>query len=171
MFRAFSIFCVLMVLFPVPSFGAVGNGDAIPAELPGFETLKGERGAVLVFVRSVDWCPYCQVQLLNLKDVGKDIEGAGYNVVIVSYDTAEKQKAFGDKYRFPYAMVSDPNSHIIKAFGILDESYKGRDGIYGIPQPHVYIVSKDGFVQDVLAEDGYKVRPSAELILERVRGL
>jgi len=121
---------------------------------------------VLVFVRSVDWCPYCQVQLLDLRDVGEAIEENGYRVVTVSYDSSEKLKQFSEKYRFPYKMLSDPSSEIIDAFGIRDESYKGREGIYGIPKPHVYVVDAEGVIEHVLSEETYKKRPAADDVLK-----
>ncbi len=120
-----------------------------------FDNVKGEEGAVLVFVRSANWCPYCQVQLLELKDVGEAIAKEGYNIVTISYDAPDLLNSFSQKYKFPYVMLSDPQSAVIKDFGILDESYKGREGFYGIPKPRVYIVDGDGSVLNVLSKETY----------------
>lgn len=40
-----------------PAFSLISNSG----EPRTFETLKGRRGLVLVFVRSADWCPFCKV--------------------------------------------------------------------------------------------------------------
>ena len=167
------------VMLVVPAFAVVvGQGDKIPHSLEtldqnetvqSFTSLKGERGAVLVFVRSADWCPYCQVQLLDLRGIGETIEDHGYNLVAISYDAPEKLKAFSSKYNFPFAMLSDRQSEIIKAFGILNTEMAEDTPYYGIPYPRVYIVSAEGVVQHVLSEEGYKKRPSPEDILELVK--
>lgn len=140
------------------------NGDE-----QSFETVKGEKGAVLYFVRSADWCPYCQVQLLDIRDYGPELIDAGYNVVAISYDAPEKLKAFADRYKFDYTMLSDKNSEIIKAFGILNEDMKEGTPYYGIPHPTIYVVNANGIVQNVFAEEGYKTRPAKESILNAIK--
>ena len=66
-------------------------------------------------------------------------------------------------------MLSDRQSEIIKAFGILNTEMAEDTPYYGIPYPRVYIVSAEGVVQHVLSEEGYKKRPSPEDILELVK--
>lgn len=39
-------------------------------------------------------------------------------VVGVSTDTPEKNKAFKEKYKLPFTLVSDPEGAILKAFGV-----------------------------------------------------
>ena len=164
--------------FALPTFAVVEEGDKIPhtletldqnGEVQSFETIKGEKGAVLVFIRSADWCPFCQRQLLKLQDITDVVtKEHGYNIVSISYDMSAKLKKFSDKHESPFVMLSDPQSDIIKAFGILNDSYEENSRFYGIPHPHVYIVNADGVVEHVLNEEGYKLRPSNEKILEAI---
>ena len=42
-----------------------------------FDQLKGEKGLVLAFVRSADWCPFCKAQLKDLQTVAADLNAQG----------------------------------------------------------------------------------------------
>ena len=139
------------------------NGDT-----QSFESITGKKGLVLIFVRSADWCPYCQVQMLDLKnDAGKIIEH-GYNIVTVSYDAPDVLKAFADKYDFPLTMLSDSDSQTIKAFGILNEKFASDHFAYGVPHPYVYVIGNDKIIQAVLSEEGYKKRPQISAIKQAI---
>lgn len=140
------------------------NGEA-----QSFETVKGDKGAVLVFVRSADWCSYCQAQLLELSQQGAEIEEHGYKVVSISYDSVENLQKFVTKYRYPYVMLSDEGSEAIKAFGILNEDFPEDSPYYGVPHPKIYVVNSAGVIKEILANEGYKVRPSIEKIVAAIK--
>lgn len=67
--------------------------------------------------------------------------------------------------RFP--LLSDPDSETIRAYGLLDESARGRTA--GIPHPGTLVVDGDGIVRARLFHEGYKQRHSAQEILEAAR--
>lgn len=169
---------IFLILFSMPVLAAVSAGDKLPNDLAlldqngaqqSFESVKGEKGAVIVFVRSADWCPYCQVQLLDLKDNAAAITDLGYNIVTISYDAPDVLKTFAEKYSFPYTMLSDKGSETIKAFGILNEDFEPDHFAYGVPHPNIYVVGADGTIQNVLSEEGYKLRPQVEAIVEAIQ--
>lgn len=180
MFRKLPILIfALMIMVPSLAFAGAKVGQKIPhdlmlknqnAEVQDFASLSGEKGIVLFFVRSVDWCPYCQVQLLDLRSDGPAIEKTGYNIVVLSYDTPELQKAFADKYKFSYTLLSDEGSEAIKAFGILNETFDPDHFAYGVPHPYVFVINNDKSVRAILNEEGYKKRPAAEAILNAIAG-
>ena len=138
-------------------------------ETQSFDTLKGENGAVLVFVRSTDWCPFCQKQLIDLQNNKTQIEELGYSLIAISYDSVETQKAFSDKHSIQYTLLSDQRSEIIKAFGILNTEYPKGTRAYGIPHPTIYVVDQGGMITNKLAEEGYKKRPPVEAIVEAIK--
>ncbi len=181
MIRKFSIILVAALLvMPAVALAAANTGDQIPhnlelknqiGELQTFEAISGEKGIVLVFVRSADWCPYCQAQMIELRDNGQAIQDLGYNVVTISYDAPEILKAFTEKYNFPYVMLSDVGSAAIKDFGILNEEFNSDHFAYGVPHPHVYIIGKNKIIRGVLSEEGYKDRPQIGAIVEQIEAL
>lgn len=175
---SFPVFIALFVVVFAGYAQATGVGEHLPdlkaLDQDGieqtYETVKGEQGAVLVFIRSADWCPFCKAQLLDLAEKGSVVTELGYNIVVVSYDDPSILLAFTNKYDFPYKMLSDKGSKIIKSFGILNEDIAKDGPYYGIPNPTIYVVSADGFVQDVLAKEGYKDRPQVNAIVDSIKG-
>src|SRR5713101_172865 len=49
-------------------------------------SIMGPKGAMLVFYRSADWCPYCKTQLLDLQSRLEEIRGQGFGLAAISYD-------------------------------------------------------------------------------------
>ncbi|GGY51107.1 peroxiredoxin family protein [Parvularcula lutaonensis] len=155
-------------------------GPAVGSTIPAaerFEAATGEEGATIVFVRSVDWCPYCKKQVAELDAEARAFAKEGRPLIFVSYDTPAKQMAFAEKMGIDAALISDEGSEIIKAFGILNEQHRPGSRVHGIPHPAVFIVDKNGVVEAKLYEDdyatndkSYRNRPAVETILEAVRG-
>ena len=169
-------FFVLLVMIALPSyaFAAAEVGKQIPHalnlkdqknKLRSFEELHGEKGTVIVFVRSVDWCPYCQAQLIDLRDSAEKITDLGYTIVTVSYDRPEVLAKFSRKHNFSHTMLSDEGSVAIKAFGILNEEFNPDHFAYGVPHPYIYVVGNDKVIRVILSEEGYKNRPQVDAIV------
>ena len=119
-------------------------GTAIPSPfnvhdaqgaLQTFADLSGPSGAVLVFVRSASWCPYCIQQLRDIESVTGVLKERGYRLVTVSYDSAEILATFTKKYGVTYTMTSDRGSAMIDAFKIRDPQYGQNSKAYGVPKP------------------------------------
>lgn len=72
-----------------------------------FDTLSGDKGLILFFVRSADWCPYCQIQILDLNKRSAEFTEMGYNVATISYDDVEKLERFSSRYKVSFPMLSD----------------------------------------------------------------
>lgn len=129
-----------------------------------FKSLMGEKGAVLVFVRSVSWCPFCQEQLQNFDKHAGEFKEKGYNIVSISYDDVYALKEFQEKYDVSFPLLSDNGSKAIKDFGILNTEFEPGSRFYGIPYPTVYVVDKNGIIQHIFAEEGYRERPDISVI-------
>ncbi len=179
MTRVYIFLAVILCLIALPAIAdaPAGIGDEIPHDLTAkdqngeeqsFDTLKGQKGMTLVFVRSADWCPYCQLQLNELRDAEAELEQLGYPVVTVSYDSVEKLDHFAKKSDIEYTMLSDPGSDIIKAFGILNTEHAIGTFAYGVPHPGIYIVGNDKIIRAKLAEGDFKVRPSIDDIKKKI---
>lgn len=181
-----AIIALLFTLIAVSSAAAesIDIGPAVGASIPKpfavltsagapstFDDLKGPQGAVLVFVRSASWCPYCIQQLRDIQAVAPKLAQQGYPVVSISYDAPDILAGFVNKFGITYKMTSDKDSAMIDAFGIRDPQYKEGSRAYGVPMPGIFVVDKDGLVRAKLAEDGYKNRPPSQAIVEAVNSL
>ncbi len=125
--------------------------------------LRESGPVVLVFVRSADWCPYCRQQLQDLESNRTAIEATGARLVGLSYDGAATQARAVVRLGLTYPLLADPDSKVIEAFGILNREARGKAA--GVPHPAIFIVDADGMIQAKLMEDGYRDRPSHDVIL------
>lgn len=168
-------FTVCALFLPVHAFGAVEVGQALPHMLEladqngnqqSFDALKGENGLVLVFVRSTEWCPYCQTQLIALNARIPEITDQGYALAAISYDPVDMQRAFAEKNNITFPLLSDAGSNAIRAFGILNTDMQEGTKYFGIPHPTIYVVDGAGTIKAILAKDSYKDRPDIEDIID-----
>lgn len=136
-----------------------------------FDTLKGRKGLVLVFVRSADWCPFCKQQLEDIETISASLSAAGYPLVALSYDPVETLKTFSDKKKLTYALVSDAGSKVIDAYGVRNEDVRGNKRMDGIPHPAIFVIGADGVVKAKLYEQSYRKRPPSSVVLETVKAL
>jgi len=152
-------------------------GSAIPDQLDtrdqdgdeqSFDSLVGDKGLVLVFLRSLDWCRFCKGQAKELESRLDDFSGRGLRLVVLSYDSVEILKAFQLKYTPRLTLLSDPQSRVIKAFGILNEREKPGSRGYGIPNPGIIIIDTGGVVRAKFAEKGYRSRPKIDTVLATI---
>jgi peroxiredoxin len=130
--------------------------------------LSGPKGLVLVFFRSARWCPFCQHQLLDLRNVQADLEKRGYALAALSYDQAEPLGAFAKKWDVHYVLLSDPKSAMIDAFDIRDPQYPPGSFAFGVPKPAIFVIDRRGVVRAKVAREGYQIRPSNPEILAAV---
>lgn len=144
-------------------------------EMEDFQSLSGEKGMALFFIRSVDWCPYCQAQAIEVDGRAKEFKDRGLNIVFLSYDQPEEQQAFIERRKIESVVLSDTESEVIKTFGLFNDNYEVGSRGYGVPHPAVFIVNNDRQVaaklyeSDFISNDkSYRNRPAVDLILEAV---
>ena len=160
-------------------------GEVIPVDfstirdrqgnLMTFSDLTGERGTAIFFVRSVDWCPFCKRQAVEVNERSVDFLERGINPIFISYDTQQKQTRFATREKFSLAILSDERSEVINAFGLLNESHAPSTRFYGIPHPVIFIVDANGTIKAKLYEEDYatnkksfKNRPPVDVVLDKI---
>jgi len=90
--------------------------------------------------------------------------------VAISYDSVGSLKNFAGRQHITYPLLSDPESTIIRAYDILNETVKPGAAAFGIPYPGVYVVDVQGKVVAKYFEEDYKERVSTADILARQFG-
>ncbi len=148
----------------IPSIAAVDQSDHPQT----FESLRGTKGLVLLFSRSADWCPYCKQHLVELQAAKTKFQAKGIHVASITYDSVGILKDFSTRKSITYPMLSDPQSNIIRAFGILNPEGKGFTA--GIPYPGIYYVSADGVIQKRYFESQYSDRATPNNIYSDLFG-
>jgi hypothetical protein len=100
-----------------------------------------------------------------------DFEAAGAKLYVLSYDEADALADFKKAHGTTFTMLSDPDSEVIRSFGILNATIADDDHPwYGIPYPGVYITDSDGIIVEKFFENNFTVRPGPEQLLAAVRG-
>lgn len=158
-------------------------GPALGAKAPSFTLadqdgmkkslaeLVGEKGVVLVFFRSADWCGYCRAQLAQFGVSAKEIEKRGYKIAGISYDKAEVLKRFHERRKLAFPLLSDQGSKTINAYGLRDAQYRQGHFAYGVPHPVLLILDAKGTVKARLFEANYEKRPPVPLLLQTLDNL
>jgi len=152
-----------------PPVGAKLTEIGTPPDQTGtprtLSSLMGEKGLVLFFFRSADWCPYCQAQMMDLNTAVADVEKRGYRMAGISYDTPEILSTFIERRGIKYTLLSDPKSEIIDRYKLRDPQYKAGSRAYGVPRPIIFILDKTGTIKSKLYEETYQKRPPASLVV------
>src|SRR5258705_272769 len=127
--------------------------------------LSGKTGLVLIFFRSAKWCPYCQKQLMDMKDAPGQLAERGYKLAAISYDPTDVLTQFTQKREITYPLLSDQGSVTIDAWKLRDTRYKPDTFAWGVPYASIYVIAPNGTLRAKLAEEDYKVRPPLTAVL------
>lgn len=147
-----------------PEFAAVtAAGDAVD-----LAAISGEKGAVVVFSRSLDWCPFCKAQALELESVTAELAEAGWTMNVITYDNPETLAEFASDNALSYTFLSDTDSAMIDAFGLRNTDVTAGSRFDGIPHPAIIFIKANGEVAGVQKEEGYRDRPPTEGIPQLV---
>ena len=109
------------------------------------ETMIKKGPVAVVFVRSVDWCVYCQLQTVQLSENLKKIQSGGGQVVIISYDPPEKVKRFASRRKLKIPILSDADSRTIDAYAM--RALNGSGNQAGSAQHGTFVIDKSGIVR------------------------
>jgi peroxiredoxin len=152
-------------------------GSAIPpfeakdqnGQTQSLKSIAGPKGALLVFHRSADWCPFCKMQLVELQRDLPRLKAEGIGLAAISYDSVEILKSFAARRGITFPLLADPDSKIIRAFGILNESAPKNTPFWGVTRPGTYLVNPDGIVLSKrFSDDAAERDTAAEVLTQRL---
>lgn len=128
---------------------------------------------VLVFYRGA-WCPFCNMHLHALQKSLPLINQLGAQLIAVTPQTPDKSDEQIKKDGFPFEVLSDLNSQVMKDYqlyfelpddlvavykklGLDIEAYNGK-GRTVLPVPGTFVINQQGIVVARQAETDYKKR-------------
>ena len=113
-------------------------------------------------------------QLVQLQQTLPALREAGYEVFAISNDTVDRLADFAARHGIEFPLLSDEDSDVIRAFGILNTLIKPNEGKhmrwYGIPYPGTYVTDAAGIVIDKDFHQHHARRLSGQALLHRVLG-
>jgi peroxiredoxin len=155
-------------------------------------SIMGRRGAMLVFIRSADWCPYCKTQLLELQGRVSELQEQGLGLATISYDSREILAAFATQHGITFPMLADPVSETITRYGLLNtvaaeafgpnsddpvvqaeirryiSEVRPSPNMQGMAYPGTLVLDRQGRVTSRFFEDFYVERSTVSSVLKRV---
>jgi peroxiredoxin len=155
-------------------------GDQFPHSIEAFDqtgrqhnlqTLMGDKGLALFFVRSADWCPFCKGQLVDINQHLAEFRALGLNVASISVDQIPLIAEFANAQQIGYTMLADPAGDINQSLGIRDEQYPVGSAQFGVPRPTLYLIDRNGTVRLQYMEPTYRTRPDLDGVLRDVASL
>lgn len=106
-----------------------------------------------------------------MRDAYEKFREHGIELYAISYDDQRVLSEFASKQNIPFRLLSDVDSSVIRAYGILNEQVTEEAGpIFGIPYPGVYVTDEDGVVVAKFFHDTYKKRDSPEILIDAAMG-
>jgi peroxiredoxin len=148
------------------------------------ELAKGP--VVLIFYRGA-WCPYCNLHLHALKKSLPEFEKYDAQIIAISPQSPDKSAEQVKKDGFPFQILSDSTSDVMRDYklyfelpsdlmtiykehGLDLEEFNGEGG-NGLPTPGAFIIDSNGIIRTMQAEVDYKSRMAPEDILKALAKL
>ncbi|HBJ83420.1 MAG TPA: peroxiredoxin [Verrucomicrobiales bacterium] len=108
---------------------SAGEGEKVSYDAPAVSGINQDgatvnfadvykKGPTVVFFYPKADTPGCTKQACSLRDAFADLTKDGVQVLGVSFDKPEAQKAFKDKFTLPYDLIADPEGKIVAAFKV-----------------------------------------------------
>ncbi len=139
---------------------------------------------ILFFYRG-GWCPFCNTQMGQLKQIEGQLSDMGYQLVGVSTDSPADLKKSVTKMDLNYQLLSDFNSTMSQAFGLaffssqkVTDRYLAKMGLENplqknkagdarlvLPVPAIYLIDENGLVQFNYVNPNFKVRLDESVLL------
>jgi peroxiredoxin Q/BCP len=107
--------------------------------------------------------------LVQLQRDFKLIEEAGIQLVGISYDSPTVLKAFSDRAKITFPLLSDPESKTIDAYHIRNGSARGK--AVGVPNPGTFILDEQGVIRAKLVLDGFRQRHTTEALITAAKAV
>ena len=179
----FSVLIAVLLALPVaaqqtsPSIDVASLGPQVGEQIADFrledqegkvwtrDSIMGPNGALLAFSRSVDWCPYCKTQMIDLQNRLPELQAQGLGLAVVTYDSREVMADFGTRRGITFPLLSDPGSRTIEAYGILNTTVDETTPNYGIPFPGTLVVDRQGIVTARFFEEAYQERTTVSSMM------
>jgi len=166
--------------------------ETVDKERFDFDPRELENPAIVISFRG-GWCPYCNMQLSELRHVLPEIDEMGIDVLFLSGDRPELlYSSLDDDTRndidgLHYKILSDADANAAIAFGIAfrasEKTIAGRhkkgqdiDGssmaLHGVlPVPSVFAVDAEGVIRFAYSNADYKIRLPVDELLEVASGM
>lgn len=103
-------------------------------------------GALILYFYPADFTPGCTREACQIRDLHTQIEEAGLRVAGISPQTPESHRAFREKYKLPFKLLSDVDRFVIKMYDV-----RGPLGL-GVRRA-TFLIDQARHIQDAVLAD------------------
>ena len=107
----------------------------------------------------------CTAEACSLRDRYSELQGAGYEVVGVSKDSATSHQKFKEKHSLPFPLIADVDRTLLEAMGAWGEKTMYGKKTMGTIRT-TFIINEQGVIEQIFAGKQVKTKEHAEQILE-----
>ena len=133
------------------------NGNEI--RLKDFEGRK-----LVLYFYPKDNTSGCTAEACSLRDRYGELQGAGYEVVGVSKDSATSHQKFKEKHSLPFPLIADVDRTLLEAMGAWGEKTMYGKKTMGTIRT-TFIINEQGIIEKIFAGKQVKTKEHAEQIL------
>jgi len=160
---------------PAPVFSA-RTADGM---LRKFSPDAYSKPTIVLFYRG-GWCPYCNMQLSDMRLVEPKLRASGFEIVFLSTDQPKLLYSSLKATDIHYTLLSDNHLKAARAFHIayhLDSATLAKQREYGVdlerttgtklhelPVPSVFVIDTSGIIRFVYSNPDYTVRLGADAL-------
>lgn len=132
---------------------------------------------VLIIYRG-GWCPYCNLQLMEMQEIENQIVELGYQIVAISPDSPKFLKETTKEDKLNYQLFSDSDGKFSEALGIafkrekpkLEKYSEGKNPGF-LPVPTLYILDENREIEFLYINPNYTKRMKGEMLLAVLKSL
>ena len=128
----------------------------------------GKKTVIAFFVGA--FTSVCTKEMCAFRDSMARLINLNAQVIGISVNDPFSNKAFAEKNRLPFPVLSDYNRQAIKAYGVETPDFGGLNG-YTVAKRSIFIVDKNGVVRYVWITEDPSVEPDykkVENALEKI---
>ena len=142
---------------------------ALPTDGGGKLALKDLKGkAVVLYFYPKDMTPGCTMQAEAFRDLKRKLSAKGAVVVGVSKDSVERHDRFKEKHKLNFALVSDEDGEMCKAYGVWKQKTLYGKKFMGIERT-TFLIDEKGKIAHIWPK--VKVKNHADEVLDAVKAL
>ena len=106
----------------------------------------------------------CTAEACSLRDHYNSLQGAGYEVVGVSKDSADSHVKFKNKHELPFPLIADVNHTLLEEMGAWGEKTMYGKKVTGTIRT-TFIINEEGFIEQIFVGKQVKTKEHAKQIL------
>jgi peroxiredoxin Q/BCP len=105
-----------------------------------------QSGPLILYFYPADFTPGCTKEACNIRDIHKDIQSVGLQVVGISPQDEESHRRFREEHKLPFTLLSDPDKAAIKMYDV--------DGPFGVGvRRATFLISQERKISDAIMAD------------------